>query len=244
MAPSPLRSQPTRPAADRDVRFIGDLAGCYVLSSREAAAEDQPKVFACRSRSISPKMVVLEAPVSGEIGEQLALRFDGVGLLRASIIRKTRGGFVAEFLTSTEEQAALARRIDWMKRKQLRTLADLRAQRRWIPRDPHSTIVLAGNRRIDCFVINISASGVAVSADFMPEMGQPLAVGVIMGRVVRRFDSGFAVAFLAAQDPLIVESLLGSLRATKGNLAEDALAKAEADVAAALGQEGPPVASA
>src|SRR5689334_18874774 len=99
------------------VRFIGDLPGCYVLSSRENFGDDQAKVFACRARSISPRRAVVQAPVRGHKGEPVALRFDDVGLLRGTVARPTPDGFIADLLVSEAEQAALALRIDWLKRK-------------------------------------------------------------------------------------------------------------------------------
>ena len=53
---------------------------------------------------------------------------------------------------------------------------------------------------MDCFVIDISTSGVAVSADVQPEIGTPLAVGSLVGRVVRHLDDGFAVQFVQVVD--------------------------------------------
>jgi hypothetical protein len=50
-----------------------------------------------------------------------------------------------------------------------------------------------------CFVIDMSVSGAAVSADVQPEIGTPLAVGACIGRVVRLLPDGFAVKFVEQQ---------------------------------------------
>jgi hypothetical protein len=50
----------------------------------------------------------------------------------------------------------------------------------------------------------MSVSGAAVSADIIPEMGMPLAVGTVVGRVVRQFAGGFAIQFI---EPLPLDSL-------------------------------------
>jgi hypothetical protein len=52
----------------------------------------------------------------------------------------------------------------------------------------------------NCFVIDMSVAGVAVSADFVPEPGEVLAVGSVIGRVVRVFREGFAIRFVSLQD--------------------------------------------
>jgi hypothetical protein len=59
-----------------------------------------------------------------------------------------------------------------------------------------------------CFVIDMSASGAAVSADLTPQLGDVLAVGKIVGRVVRLFAEGFAVRFIELQDPDALPHLL------------------------------------
>jgi hypothetical protein len=43
--------------------------------------------------------------------------------------------------------------------------------------------------------LNISASGAAVSAQTLPEIGAALALGRLVGRVVRQFKGGFAIQF-------------------------------------------------
>jgi hypothetical protein len=58
-----------------------------------------------------------------------------------------------------------------------------------------ATMLLADGSLISCLVIDFSCSGAAVSADLYPQIGTPLAVGKMVGRVVRRFDEGFAIEF-------------------------------------------------
>jgi hypothetical protein len=59
-----------------------------------------------------------------------------------------------------------------------------------------------------CFVIDFSVSGAAVSAEFSPRIGDVLAVGRIIGRVVRLFPEGFAIRFIGLQDINTLEHLL------------------------------------
>jgi hypothetical protein len=57
----------------------------------------------------------------------------------------------------------------------------------------------------------VSASGIAVFADVSPPMGTPIAVGKVVGRVVRHFNDGFAVHFSQLQDLATVEDLVARL---------------------------------
>jgi hypothetical protein len=51
-----------------------------------------------------------------------------------------------------------------------------------------------------CFVIDMSVSGAAVSAEVQPPIGMPLAIGACVGRVVRLLPDGFAVKFVEQQN--------------------------------------------
>jgi hypothetical protein len=71
---------------------------------------------------------------------------------------------------------------------------------------------MADGSTVDCTLIDVSATGVAVSTPLKPDIGLPLAVGQLVGKVVRHLDEGgFAVQFLSVQDESIVEKLLQPL---------------------------------
>ena len=59
---------------------------------------------------------------------------------------------------------------------------------------------MADGTTTECVVMDVSASGIAVSADLIPDIGTPVAVGKVVGRVVRHFNDGFAVQFAQLQD--------------------------------------------
>jgi hypothetical protein len=193
--------------ARSDTRFIGDLMGCYIFSDqrREDAAV---KVFACRARSISSRMAVFDAPVSGEVGTPIAMRFDPLGLLHGEIDHEIPGGFVVRFVCTDDEREALAGRIDWLKHYVAHQVPERRQHKRVLPRHPHANIVLAGGHTMPCLIIDMSRSGVAVSADIAPPATTLLAVGSVPGRVVRYLDCGFAIEFSALQDLDKLEALL------------------------------------
>jgi hypothetical protein len=222
-----------------DVKYIGDLSGCYALSSREKQGDEMLRVFGCRSRSISRRMAVLQAPVKGTVGEPLALRLDVLGLLRATVSRLTPDGFVVDLVLRDQEAATLARRIDWLRRRHLQAVPEMRRAKRWLPRDSHSSLILGDKRQVDCFIIDVSTSGAAVSADAAPALGELVVVGSVFGKVVRRLDYGFAVQFLRLQEAQRIEVLLAPQGEHNRELLAEALAHAEAAVVAAA-DAGPP----
>jgi len=84
--------------------------------------------------------------------------------------------------------------------RQKETVIDARTQARIIPENLHSTLIFADGSTLGCFVIDMSATGAAVSADVQPAIGAQLAVGRSVGRVVRHFTEGFAVKFARPVD--------------------------------------------
>jgi len=69
-------------------------------------------------------------------------------------------------------------------------------------------MILADGSCEDCLVLDISVSGAAVSANTVPNIGTLLAIGTVIGRVVRHFEGGFAVQFIQPQDRDAVEALV------------------------------------
>lgn len=199
-----------RKALDRtkpDARFIGDLLGCYLFSDHRHE-HSQVQVFACRARSISPQMAVFDAPVSGGPGAPIAVRFDPLGLLHGEIDHEIEGGFVVRFHCTEKERKILAARIDWLKHRVLHQVSERRRHKRILPRHPHAQIVMAGRPSVPCLIMDMSCSGVAVSAQIEPPVTTLLAVGAVPGHVVRHLDYGFAVEFGELQDIDQLEALL------------------------------------
>jgi hypothetical protein len=54
----------------------------------------------------------------------------------------------------------------------------------------------------------MSSSGAAVSAKVVPAAGTPLALGKVVGRVVRHLPNGFAIRFVNPVDIKLLEDLL------------------------------------
>jgi len=190
-----------------DVRFIGPVMGRYSLESRRNRGP-AVQVFACRLQSISAQLLVASAPVIGALAESVVAHFQPFGTISGRISRQIDGGFCVEIEGSTEDQQRLAGKIDWYKKRTFAGVIDKRAHKRFMPRDPRSVLLMADGTLLPCLIIDVSASGVAVSADLNPELGAPLAVGRLVGRVVRHLEVGFAVRFLEDQAPDAVEDLV------------------------------------
>jgi hypothetical protein len=186
---------------------IVSLPGRYSLwNSRTVWGE--PRHFACRAIRISPYRVALVAPVRGLVHDWVSAEIEHFGKLNGAIERLIdHRGLILRIVASTAEREKLADKIDWFEKYKNNKAADHRAHGRFAPQDPFSTLILADGRVMSCFVIDLSVSGAAVSADLDPDIGSVLAVGAVVGRVARRFRGGFAVKFVGLQNRDFVEEL-------------------------------------
>lgn len=184
------------------------MGGRYSLASRRDALGNR-REFACRTTRVSPFQMIVDAPVLGPTGERVISYFDEFGKLDGWITDVVAGGFLIELAVTKERREKLAGTLTWLERKQRdAALLDAREQKRIIPANPHSTLIFADGTTLGCFVIDMSPSGAAVSADIEPEIGMPLAIGRSIGRVVRRFAEGFAVKFIEVQEASRLEHMV------------------------------------
>jgi len=155
------------------------------------------RTFACRTMRVSPFRMILDVPVVGKIGDRLTSYFREFGKFDGEITDTIAGSFLVELEMTRAMRVRLADKLEWLEKKQKDTsVRDLRRDARFIPNAPHTLLTLADGTLMSCFIIDVSLSGVAVSAEIQPSIGTPLAVGAYVGRVVRIFEEGFAIKFV------------------------------------------------
>lgn len=161
------------------------------------------RAFACRTTRVSPYRMLVDVPVVGKVGDRLTSYFHDLGKLDGHISDTKPGSFLLELDVSHAIREKLASKLTWLEGK-LRDPGtfDLRQHRRTTPARSRSTLTLADGAMHECFIIDMSVTGAAVSAELQPAVGTPLAIGACIGRVVRLFASGFAVKFVERQDKL------------------------------------------
>jgi hypothetical protein len=138
--------------------------------------------------------MIIEVPVVGRIGDRLTSYF---GAFEGSISDTMHGSYLLELEMMRAQRERMSEQLTWLEKKQGDpTLPDERGDVRSVPRTSHSTLTLADGSIHACFIIDMSVSGAAVSAELEPTIGTPLAVGACVGRVVRIFPGGFAIKFV------------------------------------------------
>jgi hypothetical protein len=173
------------------------VEGSYMLPNWYDC-EGKVRTFACRTTRVSPFRMIVNVPVVGRIGDRLTSYFPDFGKFEGSISETMHGSFLLELEMTREMRERFSDKLTWLEKRQANPgIADARRETRFIPPNPHTTLTLADGSIYSCLVIDASPSGVAVSSEVQPPLGTPLAIGGCVGRVVRNFNSGFAVKFVA-----------------------------------------------
>lgn len=178
-------------------RAVNVVVGGHYVLPRWLDPQGRPRTFACRTSRVSPFRMMVDAPVTGRIGDRLTPYFGDFGHLEGEISDIQGGEFLLELSMTGIMRRKMADKLAWLEQmqKDIR-VQDVRKQARIIPANPHALLTLADGSRKECFVIDVSVSGAAVSAELQPDVGTPLAVGACVGRVVRHLPNGFAVQFV------------------------------------------------
>ena len=159
--------------------------------------EGKLRTFACRTTRVSPFRMIVDVPVVGKIGDRLTSYFRDFGKFGGSISETMDGSFLVELEMTREMRERFSDKLTWLQKRQADPgVTDARKDARFIPPQSHTALTMADGSVHNCFIIDVSTSGVAVSAEQQPPVGMPLAIGGCIGRVVRHFHHGFAVKFV------------------------------------------------
>jgi hypothetical protein len=188
-----------------EVRVIVRIPGRYSLADLRDARGER-RVFPCRAVYLSPNEIGLAGPVSGKIGERVIAHVEHLGKLEGPISRLIKGGFMISVTASREKRDELVAKIEWLENFKNHDTPNRRAADRIVPANAYSRLTYADGSVEDCFVRDFSVTGAAISADTLPALKTVLAVGSVIGRVVRHFPGGFAIQFIQHQDPETVEA--------------------------------------
>jgi hypothetical protein len=173
--------------------------GSYSLS-RWYDCEGRLRTFACRTKRVSPFRMIVDVPVVGKVGERVTSYFQDFGEFDCTISATMKTGFLMELDMTRARRAWMSEKLTWLEKKQKDlSIRELRRDARFVPQVAHTFLTVADGRTHPCFIIDVSTAGVAVSAEYDPPVGTPLAVGACIGRVIRKFSNGFAVKFVEKQ---------------------------------------------
>jgi hypothetical protein len=186
-------------------RAMIDIPGRYSLADHWDAS-GKPRKFSCSAVNISRNAIALAAPVIGKVGKWVVAHISGLGRIEGVIVRVHSGGFAMSIAAREEKRLELLARIGRLERNASPAGRDRRVHSRFVPIVPCATLVLADGTARDCLVIDLSEAGAQIAAGVDSAIGTVLAVGTLVGRVVRRLPGGFAVKFVDLQSQDTVEA--------------------------------------
>jgi hypothetical protein len=179
----------------RDSRIVVNIAAQFSLSDRRNGRGER-RVFQCRAVYLSARAVGFVSAVTVKVGERVIAHIDPLGRIEGAVTCLLEGGFVMGIAAGERASAKLVDKIDWLEKHKNHDVADRRGDTRSVPTDLYSRVTLPDGSAETCAVIDISASGIALSGVTVPEVGTVLVIGKIVGHVVRHFDGGFAAQFI------------------------------------------------
>jgi hypothetical protein len=188
----------------RHQRVRIDLLGRLMLENRQE--------YPCRIVNMSPGGAAVIAMTPGQIGERVIAYIDHLGRLEGRIAREIEGGFGMSIGATPRKREKLAAQLTWLANRQILNLPEDRRHGRVAPRNPMARLILPNGVNIACRVIDVSASGAAISVPpaQLPAVGAAVTVGKTSGRVVRHIENGFAVEFTRLLHPdFLEESVTG-----------------------------------
>ena len=183
----------------RHQRVKVNLLGRFMLSDR--------REYPCQVVNMSPGGMLLMAPVQGKTGERVIAYVDHLGRLEGEIARLVENGFAMTISATIRKRDKLAAQLTWLANRQILNLPEDRRHGRFTPRNPMARLVLPNGTNVTCRVIDLSASGAAISIapNLRPPVGAAVTVGKTSGRVVRHIENGFAIEFTRLQHPDSIE---------------------------------------
>lgn len=182
---------PGRTERRRFQRVRVKIYGRYMLEDRSE--------YPCHVIDMSPGDVALRADRPGALGEKVIAYLDHIGRVEGVVTRIIDGGFAMQLIASERKRDKLAAQLTWLANRHELDLPEDRRHERVSPRNPMTTLELADGSQYKCRIIDLSLSGAAIEVDVKPELGQPVLLGTMRGRVVRHFQEGIAIEFAVVQ---------------------------------------------
>ncbi len=172
-------------------RVTVNLLGRLMLENREE--------FDCKVVDMSPGDARISTNALTAKGERIIAYVEHLGRLEGEVIEVRDMEFIISLHATERKREKLAAQLTWLANKHELGLPEDRRHERMTPREKSSELTLDDGRKYMCRIIDLSLSGAAVGIDVRPAIGTAVRLGHMRGRVVRQFQEGVAIEFLALQ---------------------------------------------
>lgn len=164
--------------------------------------------FPCLALEMSPGDVVVECVGAPRIGERVIAYIDHLGRIEGQALQLTDGGFIMSITATDRKREKLAAQLTWLANRHELGLPEDRRHDRLTPRVSRGELRLEDGTSYSCKLVDLSLSGAAIDVETRPEIGTPVFLNGIRGRVVRHFAEGVAIEFAMVQTRESLHALL------------------------------------
>ncbi len=170
-------------------RVAVTLPGRYMLADG--------KEFDCQIVDVSPVGVAIRGPLAGDLGERVVAYVEDLGRIEGVIVRRSADSewFALDLRVPSHKMHKLAKRIDWLVRRQTEGSPERRSFARFDQEQEQTTLQLSDGREFEAGLIDVSTGGVALEVSVTPPVGAAVTVGKQRAHVSRHFAGGIAVTF-------------------------------------------------
>jgi hypothetical protein len=183
----------------RHARVKVSLLGRYMLPNRME--------YPCQSVDMSVGGVLITAPVRGAKGDRIIVYLEQVGRLEGDIVRVTPDGFAMTVIATSRKREKLAAQLTWLANRAALGMPEDRRHDRIQPRQSRVTLTMANGMEVAVKILDMSLSGAAFSADVQLMITDQVTLGRTQGKIVRKFDGGYAIEFFKAFTPDQADSI-------------------------------------
>jgi hypothetical protein len=155
----------------------------------------------CTVLDISPGGACISTAVIPSLGDQVTVDIACIGRVAGVVVRSDPFDFGLQFTVCDDAKARLADQIAIQFNKSRLGLSERRVAKRE-PCDGIDPVEFADGSTEEARIKDVSLTGVAFLSENRPRCGEQVRIGVLVGRVARHLDDGFAVAFEPPATPV------------------------------------------
>jgi hypothetical protein len=164
------------------------LTGKYMLRSRNESP--------CWTVDLSPSGIAVLGFDKGMIGERIVASFSHIGWVEGMIARNFDNCFAFALQLGAAKRRKFAETLAWLTSHHIRGTPDRRSYERVKTYRRRLALATCDGQSCPAVLMDVSAIGAALYADFAPPLGSSVIVGrQTPARVVRHLEGGIAVAF-------------------------------------------------
>jgi len=154
----------------------------------------------CKIADMSPGGARITCDVIPPQGAQVVVYIDGFGRFEGIVARPDTDAFGIQFNCSQHKRERVAEQLTLYLNGGNLDESSLRRHDR-APTKGLARFTRANGDVVNCEVLDLSLSGVSLSTDVRPPVGEFVLIGQMAGRVARHHETGIGIEFVAQEKP-------------------------------------------